>query len=118
MRHTGLTVAIRTESTSNLVGSVRGPVKSAGGQFSSGVGAILLPNPRPTLAARRAQRYGQRVITWLRGHAHLSDLVVVGIAVAMSVSLADELGIATALALGAGLIVITNVLLGLGSPHD
>lgn len=51
---------------------------------------------------------------WLRGRARLIDLAVVGIAVAVSVSLADELGAVTALALGAAVIVISRFLRGLG----
>jgi hypothetical protein len=58
------------------------------------------------------------VFSWLRSHADLRDLVVVGVAVAMSVSLTDEVGIAAALALGAGVIAIINILVRLGSPHD
>jgi hypothetical protein len=55
---------------------------------------------------------------WLRSHPRLSDLLVVGLAVAIYVSLTDALGIAVALALGVGAIVMTNVLLGPRSPHD
>jgi hypothetical protein len=55
---------------------------------------------------------------WLRRPARLLDIGVVGIAVGVSVSLADELGVPTALALGMGVSVITNLLLGLGSPRD
>jgi hypothetical protein len=62
--------------------------------------------------------YLRDMLGWLRGHARLTDLAVVGSPSAVSVSLADELGVATALALGMGVILITNLLLGLGSPHD
>jgi hypothetical protein len=55
---------------------------------------------------------------WLRRQARLSDLTVVGIAAVVSASLADHVGVATAVASGMGVIVLVNLLLRIGSSRD
>jgi uncharacterized protein (DUF2062 family) len=56
------------------------------------------------------------MLDWLRAHSRVTDLGVVGIAVGVSVSLTDELGLPTALALGLGVILIVNLVLRARSP--
>jgi hypothetical protein len=52
------------------------------------------------------------VLNWVRGHRRLTDLAIVGGTAVLSVSLTDELGVVTALALGMAVILIANLLLG------
>jgi hypothetical protein len=56
------------------------------------------------------------MFSWLRSHRRLTDLAVAGSAVAVSVSLADQLGAAPALAVGLAVILIANVLIAPRSP--
>ena len=53
-----------------------------------------------------------RVLNWLRSHPRIADLAIVGGTAVLSVSLTDELGVVTALALGMAVILIANLLLG------
>jgi hypothetical protein len=53
-----------------------------------------------------------RVLNWLRSHPRVADLAIVGGTAVLSVSLTDELGVVTALALGMAVILIANLLLG------
>jgi hypothetical protein len=50
-----------------------------------------------------------------RGNLRLVDLAIVGLAVVVSVSLSDELGDVTALVLGLGVLLTTQLPLGRGS---
>jgi hypothetical protein len=60
----------------------------------------------------KPSRYRQAVLTWLRHHPRLADLAIIGGTAALSVSLTDELGVVTAVALGMAVILIANLLLG------
>jgi hypothetical protein len=58
------------------------------------------------------------VLGWLRNHKLLTDLAMAGLALAVYLGVVDELGRATALAVGAGVIVLTNLLLGVALPRE
>ncbi|MGH2925694.1 MAG: hypothetical protein ACRDK1_06945 [Solirubrobacterales bacterium] len=52
------------------------------------------------------------MLNWLRSHPRIADLAIVGGTAVLSVSLTDELGVVTALALGMAVILVANLLLG------
>jgi hypothetical protein len=58
------------------------------------------------------------VLGWLRNHKLLTGLAIAGLALAVYLGVVDELGRATALAVGAGVIVLTNLLLGVALPRE
>ena len=68
-------------------------------------GALYLAGPIALGTPPHATDSGAHVLGWFRDHTGLTALAVVGIALTVSVNLADELGVATALAVGLGVIV-------------